>query len=454
MLRSSAAAGLAAALILGLVAASCGGGDGTVFGNTDAGSDSALGGSGGIGTSGSAGEGTGGGNGGKPGTGGGSAGTGGSGGCSSASDCDDGIPCTRSFCVLGKCSHTPVPSGDPDACPAGQHCDPATGCVASPVCADSSQCEAVFGSDACKANIACDPVTATCKFEILDRDEDGHPPIVCGGDDCDDSDEERHPELPEACDGKDNDCNLKVDDECQCFGGTTLCDKSCVDTQTDPAHCGGCDQTCETGCKDGKCCPPPLMLLLADASGSAQGPLWTAQRAAITSFLEDPETASVRVGLQYHPLPLGGATSCDPGLYAAPAVPLGSPATAITDALGRVSFGAASAIAVALTGTLGYVRDFAAPGSPLRAVVLLLDSPPNRGCSDSVARAVAAADAGFKGSPSVSTYLVSLGTDGNPAEWDQIAQAGGTQATHAGDQGAPAVLQALRSARDALLTCR
>lgn len=46
------------------------------------------------------------------------------------------------------------------------------------------------------------------------------------------------------------------DDRCE--AGRTFCDGTCVDTETDPAHCGGCDQTCSAKqrCTDGACeCP-------------------------------------------------------------------------------------------------------------------------------------------------------------------------------------------------------
>ncbi len=40
-----------------------------------------------------------------------------------------------------------------------------------------------------------------------------------------------------------------------CAGGTTLCGADCVDTDVDPAHCGGCGQACAPGevCSGGAC---------------------------------------------------------------------------------------------------------------------------------------------------------------------------------------------------------
>lgn len=44
-----------------------------------------------------------------------------------------------------------------------------------------------------------------------------------------------------------------------CFGGTTLCNGKCADTQIDPQHCGGCNKPCNGTCYAGVCCPGNLI---------------------------------------------------------------------------------------------------------------------------------------------------------------------------------------------------
>jgi hypothetical protein len=46
---------------------------------------------------------------------------------------------------------------------------------------------------------------------------------------------------------------------CRCTGGLKLCGGTCVDTQTDAAHCGGCGLACHTmqTCEAGDCACPP-----------------------------------------------------------------------------------------------------------------------------------------------------------------------------------------------------
>lgn len=86
-------------------------------------------------------------------------------------------------------------------------CTPQNDCIVAPACATTQDCEAAWAGDACKSHIACDLASSVCTFELLDKDADGHSPLVCGGDDCDDNDADRYPGAVEVCNGKDNDCS-------------------------------------------------------------------------------------------------------------------------------------------------------------------------------------------------------------------------------------------------------
>lgn len=87
-------------------------------------------------------------------------------------------------------------------------------------CEQDSDCQALnlrfsIGRDACN-RFQCDEETALCeRRERRDDDEDGDPPIACGGGDCDDADPLRSTSPAgsvESCDGIDNDCDLVVDE--------------------------------------------------------------------------------------------------------------------------------------------------------------------------------------------------------------------------------------------------
>jgi len=100
--------------------------------------------------------------------------------CDTTLECDDGFLCTGvESCVGSWC----VP-GTPVECPS---------------------------DDACMSGI-CDEASGACVYQITDADEDGHAPIACGGDDCDDARAQVHPGAAEVCDYLDNDCNGTVDD--------------------------------------------------------------------------------------------------------------------------------------------------------------------------------------------------------------------------------------------------
>jgi hypothetical protein len=503
-------AGLACAIGLA-TATACGGGD-TNATFLDGGNDgSAFGGSGGVGGSaGAAGSGgamggTGGGTGGSAGAAGsgGSAGSAGSGGCQNASDCADAFACTLDYCVAGACSHAPGPNSGATACPVGQYCDAAQGCVASPVCSTTAQCEQQLGSDACKVNIACDAASATCKFDGLDKDADQHPPIVCGGDDCDDSEPAVHGGQSESCDGKDNDCDGSIDDgatcsgnaSCQCGGicvdlssdaahcgscnkacptggscvasacvcpsGTSDCGTSCANTQTDANHCGACNNKCNTGasCSAGKC-GSPVMLLLVDHSGSMSMGLgsstrWANLQQALITFVQDSATAGLFVGVQYLPL-LTNQTTCLASDYAVPAIPLGllpGPTSgAIVNSVNTTPATGGSPIVPALQGSLLYASTFTNPNaSARRAVVMLTDGSPTA-CTTTFSAVGTAAQAGLALTPPALTYVVGIATLEPAGAWDQVAAAGGTTtAYNTGATGQTAILAALVDIRSKLL---
>jgi hypothetical protein len=203
-----------------------------------------------------------------------SSGTGGSPAC--ATSCDDGFSCTIDTCVAGTCRHVVGPNQGATACPAGSYCDAAKGCVPAPACQKDADCVQAWANDPCKTNPVCDHATASCTFQPLDGDGDGYAAVACGGDDCDDSSAYIHPDAPETCNGKDENCNGLIDEDadwscgklktCETAGCTckpqNLCNGNCVDIQTDSSHCGNCATACAPNevCTAGTCaCPPAAM---------------------------------------------------------------------------------------------------------------------------------------------------------------------------------------------------
>lgn len=188
------------------------------------------------------------------------------------SDCDDGESCTIDAIVNGVCTHSVGPASGDTACPPGQFCT-LGGCVKAPACATRADCEKAWMDEPCRTNPRCDAASSVCVFDPLDKDKDGHAPVVCGGDDCDDGNPSRAPGQDEVCDGIDNDCDGAVDRDASCSNlleschegacecpEANQCGTACVDMETDANNCGSCHHACAEGfsCDSGECtCPAP-----------------------------------------------------------------------------------------------------------------------------------------------------------------------------------------------------
>lgn len=130
--------------------------------------------------------------------------------CAAARDCDNGM-----FC-----------DGEETCNPGGAGAGP-DGCVpGTPPCAVA----------------ACDESSDSCSCAVADMDGDGRNSIACGGDDCDDTDENRFPGNEEVCDaeGHDEDC-------VETTVGNTDVD---MDTFIDAACCNTVYGTCGDDCND------------------------------------------------------------------------------------------------------------------------------------------------------------------------------------------------------------
>lgn len=216
------------------------------------------------------------------------------GSCEEDSDCDDGVDCTRDTCNVecwpgescgGRCVH----HADPTACGPIETCHEIRGCEPGEACATWRSCDT---SDPCVMSATCHAERRVCVVQVLDGDGDGEPPLICGGRDCDDDDTAVRPGAPEQCDGRDNDCDGRVDegadaacdDGGRCVSGACVCrDASltrcrgwdgevCADVRSDDRHCGGCDRACPVGarCTSGTCrCADPSVTLCPDSFACA-----------------------------------------------------------------------------------------------------------------------------------------------------------------------------------------
>jgi hypothetical protein len=190
-------------------------------------------------------------------------------------------------------------------------------------------------------------------------------------------------------------------------------------------------------------------------------------RQAATTFVQDPESTGIGVGIGYFGnLPIGSA-SCDPASYDDPAVGIAAlpgNANAIIQSLNSVQPTGETASGAAIRGACTYASGWKASHPGHEVVILLLtDGKPEAPvtcangtgpCCPTLPDAIAAATECATANPSVKTYVLGVGPlTGN---LEEIAVAGGTtQAYMVGDTNASQnVLTALRAIRgDAVIPC-
>src|SRR5262249_32555837 len=144
--------------------------------------------------------------------------------CLEDAQCDDGVDCTFDSCnnEVHRCQFIADDSRCQDGvfCNGVEVCDPVLGCKQGPVkdCDDGRTC----------TMDSCVEATQGCEHALRDADGDGVPDGHCmPGGDCDDTDPTVYPGHVEVCgNGKDDDCNGKVDD--------AQCQKPSHDTCLDP----------------------------------------------------------------------------------------------------------------------------------------------------------------------------------------------------------------------------
>jgi hypothetical protein len=191
----------------------------------------------------------------------------------------------------------------------------------------------------------------------------------------------------------------------------------------------------------------PLDIYLMFDDSISMALWWPSVTGAVDSFIGDPGSAGIGLGIQYF------GSSCDPNYYANPRVPIAplpGNAAALRASLPIPLEGTATL--PALKGAIQHARSWANSHPDHKVVVLLANDGLPNGCDSNVQNVSDAAREGVSGTPSIPTYVLGMGFDLAPLE--QIAQAGGTQKAFIVDTNSGAALvQAMNAIRGAALPC-
>jgi hypothetical protein len=235
-----------------------------------------------------------------------------------------------------------------------------------------------------------------------------------------------------------------------------------------------------------------------DKSGSMNdSSKWPNVVSAFTSFMADPKSAGLGVGIQYFPIagaldpscvskctdcacvqgcgcngcsctnnvctcPSGASgDSCNTADYGKPDVPIAAlpgAASAVSASLNVHSPSGGTPTKAALTGGIAYAKSYMAEHPDHKvAIVLATDGDPNE-CSTDLLNAASevaqVAQGGANGTPSIKTFVIGVGSE--VTKLDQVAAAGGTQKAYLVDTGASATQEfeaALDKIKNSTIAC-
>jgi hypothetical protein len=377
------------------------------------------------------------------------------------------------------------------------------------VCGDVPNGTPTCVAAACAA--ACDPGWQVCKSD----------PLVC--DTNTDSDETHCGDCGTECPGGPQATPRCVNAACElkCDPGFADCDKNpdngCeINITNDPLHCGSCGLACETNtCVNSACeCAsssqsatliPLDIFIMMDQSGSMKDSTgtgvskWAAVSTALTTFVNDPASAGIGVGIQYFPLVSGGTgtpcpsacdtsaqktqckaaggtcssflfltscdncggsggTSCAAGDYSKADVGISvlpGNGVNITNSIAKHSPSGGTPTGTALEGAIAYAQSWAKK-NPTHTVVVALatDGEPTECSVQNIPGIAGIAANGVNGSPKVLTFVIGVGS--SLGSLNGIAAGGGTGSAFVVDTGGNVVQQfgaALKAIQGKALGC-
>jgi uncharacterized protein YegL len=173
---------------------------------------------------------------------------------------------------------------------------------------------------------------------------------------------------------------------------------------------------------------PLDIIVLLDRSGSMLGSKWNGVTNAIVTFVTDPASAGVNVGLTYFPRGLNGQNDCSDSTYRPLAVSvaeLPAQATAVTASIQTTTPTGGTPMRPALQGVLWSATEYQDANPTHKVIVVLATDGDPSGCSGNTVAGTAEMAARALNYNGVQTYVIAV--EGSTlTNLNQIAAAGGT----------------------------
>ncbi|HSN97634.1 MAG TPA: vWA domain-containing protein [Candidatus Nanopelagicales bacterium] len=176
---------------------------------------------------------------------------------------------------------------------------------------------------------------------------------------------------------------------------------------------------------------PLDIIVLLDRSGSMSGSRWTGAVQALTTFINDPASTGISVGLLYFPaVNLNGLDDCDKTLYDDLIVPIGElpmNAPALVSSLNMTSPGGLTPMYGAIEGTLFAATAYQDANPTHKVIVVFASDGDPGGCSAAQDQipAIAQLCASALNYNGVQTYVIAM-QGATVSNLNQLAAAGGT----------------------------
>lgn len=211
--------------------------------------------------------------------------------------------------------------------------------------------------------------------------------------------------------------------------------------------------SCANDSAEAQLAPVDLYVML-DRSCSMWGTPWNTVTGALTTFINDPYSTGVGMGIEY--FGNGNSSYCNSSNYANPNVNIAllpGNASSLTSSISGTGVSGGTPTKPAIDGAISRAVTNQSNTGRKTVVVLATDGLPN-GCSSSVNNVRTSIQNGYSGASQINTFVIGIGTGAGVTNMNSWANAGGTnQAIVVAANDAQGFIDALTAIRNQGVSC-